>query len=435
MIPDRALVVGVGATGESCTRFLSGRTEVYVTDTRAGREDSISDRFQELQLKYADAKFISPKDVATNIDSNTVVYASPGIPLHDPIFDVIRSCGSRISCDIELFCELVDVPLIGVTGTNGKTTTTELITDMLRSKGFVAGGNIGKPVLDLLEHPAPGYVLEISSFQLEKMKPPRLNGATVLNITADHLDHHRSFDEYATAKARIYERCELAVYNADDPYTKPSADISAIPVNGTNDWCTRHDEIVIAGEILPAEKLHLKGPQNHLNAVIAAALAHGCGADVSELVNAVVSFEGLPHRMQLVAELEGVRYVNDSKATNVAATCAALESLSNGSPNVLLLAGGDAKGARFEELVEPIRQHTKSAILFGRDASTIAAAIGEAGEYVYAESLELAVMRAKELAEPGDVVLLSPACASFDMFTNYVQRGNHFMSVVEGLVS
>ena len=435
MIPDRALVVGLGATGESCTRFLNGRTELYITDTRVGLEASITDRFRELQLKYADAEFIMPQEVASKADSNTVVYASPGIPLYDPIFDVVRSCDSRISCDIELFCDLVDAPLIGVTGTNGKTTTTHLIANMLRSKGYVSGGNIGKPALDLLEESGRGYVLELSSFQLEKMKPPRLSAATVLNITEDHQDHHRTFDEYVAAKSRIYEQSEVAVYNEDDPHTKPMTNVSTIPVNGTEDWCVREDEIVIASEVVPTTNLGLTGPQNHLSIVIAAALAHVCGAELSDLVDTAISFEGLPHRMELIAEIEGVRYFNDSKATNVAATCAALESLSNGRRNILLLAGGDAKGASFEALAEPIRHHAKAALLFGRDATRIAAVIGDGTEYVYAESLEDAVSQARELAKPGDVVLLSPACASFDMFSNYEQRGHQFGAIVKAMLS
>ena len=435
MIPSRALVVGIGATGESCIRFLSGRTDLYVTDTRVGRDDSITSQFRDLQLKYDDAAFVTPQDVVTLLDSNAVVYASPGIPLYDPLFDAVRSRGSRISCDIELFSELVDVPLIGVTGTNGKTTTTSLVADMLRSRGYASGGNIGKPVLDLLEKPERGFVLEISSFQLEKMSPPRLKGATVLNITEDHQDHHRTFDEYAAAKTRIYEKSDVAVYNANDSHTKPTQHVSAIPVNATADWCVREDEIVIAGEMVPTSNLQLTGPQNHLNIVIAAALAHVCGAGTNEVVEAAVSFEGLPHRMQLIAEIDGVRYVNDSKATNIAATCAALEALGNGNSNILLLAGGDGKGARFEALADPVLHHAKSVILFGRDATKIAAAIDDATPHVYAESLEVAVMQAREFATPGDVVLLSPACASFDMFANYEQRGNHFSSIVRAMVS
>lgn len=435
MIPDRALVIGIGSTGESCTRFLSGRADLFVTDTRVGRNDAVSNRFADLQQEYPDAKFITPKHTGGILDANTVVFASPGIPLSDPIFHVVRASGSRISCDVELFCNLVDVPLIGVTGTNGKTTTTELITRMLRSRGFVTGGNIGKPVLDLLDQQEAGYVLEISSFQLEKMNSPHLHGATVLNVTEDHQDHHRSHDEYAAAKARIYDRCDVAVYNASDPRTKPREMRSTIPVNGTKAWCVREHEIVIDGETVPTEDLPLKGEQNHLNVVIAAALAHVCGAETGELVEQAKNFEGLPHRMQLIAEIDGVRYVNDSKATNVAATQTALESLSNGSPNILLLAGGDGKGARFEALSVPIRRHAKAAILFGRDAARIADAVGDATEYVFSNSLEAAVKEARTLAEPGDVVLLSPACASFDMFADYVQRGNRFISTVRGMTS
>ncbi len=436
MIPDRALVIGLGTTGDSCTRFLNGRTELYVTDTRIGRDDSIMQRLSELKEVCDAAKFIEPRDVASIVNKDTVVYASPGIPLHDPIFGVIRAAGSRISCDVELFCDLVDAPLIGVTGTNGKTTTTDLIAKMLHAKGFVSGGNIGTPVLDLLERRASGYVLELSSFQLEKIKPPSLTGATILNITEDHLDHHRTFRKYVESKHRIYEKCGVAVFNADDPLTKPMRENgSVIPVNGTNDWCVRSNEVVIGTEVVSADVLQLKGAQNHLDIVIAAALAHVCGAGISELVEVATTYEGLPHRMQLIAEFEGVRYVNDSKATNVAATCAALESWSNGHPNILLLAGGDGKGATFEPLADPLRDHVKTAILFGRDATMIEAAVGEATECAYSESLERAVHQARELAQPGDVVLLSPACASFDMFTDYIQRGNQFSSIVKAMVS
>lgn len=435
MIPDRALVVGIGSTGESCTRFLNGRTDLYVTDTRIGREEWISSRLKDLQGRYPDTEFIKPQDVAAIADSNTVAYASPGVPLHDPVISAIRARGAHISCDVELFCDLVDVPLIGITGTNGKTTTTELTANMLRSKGFVAGGNIGTPVLDLLDAPSSGYVLELSSFQLEKMDAPRLNSATILNITEDHQDHHRTFAEYAATKARIYERCDVAVYNENDSRTKPTIETSAISVNGSNDWSVRAREIVVAGESVATKNLPLTGAQNHLNVVVAAALAHVCGANAKQLVETAISYEGLPHRMQLIKEIEGVRYINDSKATNVAATRAALESLSNGSPNIVLLAGGDAKGASFESLLDPIRNHAKAAILFGRDAKMIAEAVGDATESVFSESLEVAVTHARNLAKPGDVVLLSPACASFDMFSDYAHRGNQFISIVEEMAS
>ncbi len=435
MIPDRALVVGIGATGGSCTRFLHGRTELFVTDTRVGQNEPITNQFEDLRGVYTDAEFIMPEDATKVLDSHTVVFASPGIPLHDPVLNAVQISGARISCDVELFCDLVDAPLIGVTGTNGKTTTTELITQMLRSKGFVSGGNIGKPVLDLLESRSAGYVLEISSFQLEKMKPPHLYGATILNITEDHLDHHRTFEEYARTKTRIYEQCDVAVYNASDPSTKPKTKKSEIPINGTKDWCVADHEIVIAGKSVPRESLQLKGAQNHLNVVIAAALAYASGVQVEELVETATTYEGLPHRMQLVAEVEGVRYVNDSKATNVAATRAALESLSNGIPNIVLLAGGEGKGANFDSLSDPLRHHAKAVILFGRDASRIATAVGDATKYVLSDSLEAAVMEARELAKRGDVVLLSPACASFDMFSDYVERGNQFISTVRAMAS
>ena len=435
MIPQRALVIGVGLTGESCVRYLSGRTELFVTDTRIGQDAATTTSYENLKRQNELASFFLPQDIAKVVDSETVVYASPGIPLHDAIFEPIRECGSRLSCDVELFLDSVDVPAIGVTGTNGKSTTTDLLATMLRTQGFVAGGNIGTPVLDLLSNPARGYVIELSSFQLERMRPPELQSATILNISEDHIDHHRTFDDYASAKHRIYERCEIAVFNNNDPITVPTPKKRSIAVNGTNDWCVRSHEIVIAGESLRTAELQLVGAQNHFNIVTAAALAYLNGAKLSGLVDVARNYAGLPHRMQTVTEIDHVRYVNDSKATNVAATCAALESFGRNDGNVVLLAGGEGKGANFDALVEPFRSFVKAAVLFGRDANVIGAAVEGSTELAYADSLEIAVEQAHDVAEPGDVVLLSPACASFDMFSNFADRGIRFEHIVRAMAS
>lgn len=435
MNPDRVVVVGVGKTGESCIRYWHGKTEVFFTDTRIGREQALATRVAELRREFGSATFLSPAQVAEVADSDTVVYMSPGISMHDEMFEVVLACGSRLSSDVELFLEHVDEPIIGVTGTNGKSTTTDLVAAMLRSHGFVAGGNIGTPVLELLNEPAAGYVLELSSFQLERMRPPRLRCATVLNISEDHIDHHRSFDEYAAAKHRIYERCELAVYNNNDPIAAPVSKKPSIAINGTKDWCVRDHEVRIAGTALPTADISLAGARNHFNVVAAAALAGACGATLAEVVEVARTYKGLPHRMQVVGEIDDVRYVNDSKATNVAATLAAIESFGRPRANIVLLAGGEGKGAKFDALSESVRSHVKSAVLFGRDAATIAAAVGTSTEVTRVDSLDLAVERARQTARPGDVVLLSPACASFDMFANFEQRGDRFTSLVQGMAS
>ena len=435
MIPKRALVVGVGATATSCLRYLQGRTELYFTDTRVASDRSIRERLLSLQAEFRNARLIQAAEIDQLLDSEWTAYVSPGVPLHEPLCQSIRQTGARISSDIELFLDTVDSPSLGITGTNGKSTTTDLVGRMLEDQKFVTGGNLGTPALDLLETGASGYVLELSSFQLEKMRPPRLESATVLNITEDHIDHHRSFDAYAAAKHRIYERCGTAVYNNADPVTVPYACANGIAINGRQDWCVKENSIVIAGDEIGIEDINLTGEKNHLNIVMAAALAHSSGASVEKIKSVATTYRGLPHRTQLVANINNVRYINDSKATNVAATEAALVGFGSAKKNIVLLAGGDGKDAYFEPLAEPLRAQAKMAVLYGRDAQQIADAVQDTVPLVFADSLSLAVERASEEAESGDIVLLSPACASFDMFEDYQDRGNQFEQIVLGMVA
>ena len=435
MIPDRALVVGFGATGESTARFLEGRTELFVTDTRLDTSEDLVARRALIEAACPSAQFIRPSDVHRVVDEHVVVYASPGVPLHDPLLREVSSRGARISCDVELFLEQIDVPVLGVTGTNGKTTTTALLASMLEKQGYVAGGNIGTPVLDLLGQPASGYVLELSSFQLEKMRPPRLHGATILNISPDHLDHHGTMGAYREAKRRIYEACDVAVFNQFDCAARTSTAPRAIAINESSDWRIREDAIVIGGTDVPIDEFKLTGQHNLLNILSASALAHISGVAIDEIVESARKFTGLPHRMQLIAERDGVRYVNDSKATNIDATRVAIQSLSNRRRNIVLLAGGESKVKQFNALGHDIRVHVKVALLFGRDADQIAAVCGTSPQVIKVESLADAVERAHAMAEPGDVVLLSPACASFDMFEDYAARGNSFIAAVNTLTS
>ena len=433
MIPERALVVGVGETGRSCIRYLNGKTELFVTDTRYGVDRSIDRHIDALQREFDDVEFVLPSTAVGFLDHRTSVFASPGIPLHDELLRAVTASGIGLTCDIELFLDEIDVPVIGITGTNGKSTTTALAANMLRNKGFVSGGNIGKPVLDLLDQDAKGFVLELSSFQLEKMQAPRLEAATILNLAEDHLDHHGSMEEYVLAKRRIYERCEVAVYNGADTSTAPLSATKSIAINADEHWRVCDKEIVVNGESIPTNALSLTGSSNHLNIVTAAALAHVCGADHSQLLDVACSQTTLPHRMELISEIGGVRYIDDSKATNVAATCSAIYGSGASSPNILLIAGGLSKGQRFEALRDPLSKFVKTLILLGQDAETIGRAIADTTESRCARSLEDAVQLAHALATRGDIVLLSPACASFDMFDDYQARGNAFAKAVHRL--
>ena len=429
------LVVGTGATATSCLDYLSGKTDLFLTDTRIPHDEEVRATLQVLKQRFGDILVVDPGDLDNLLDKDWVVYVSPGVPLYHPLCGTIRKSGAHLSSDIELFLTQVDRPVIGITGTNGKSTTTDLVGKMLSTQDFVTGGNIGTPALELLHLPAEGYVLELSSFQLERMKPPALESAAILNITADHLDHHRSFDAYAASKHRIYERTKTAIYNNADPVTVPIACDNGIAINGRQDWCVKEDSIVFAGHELAASEIELTGEKNHLNVVMAAALAHCSGASIDEIVDVASTYKGLPHRTQLVAEINEVRYINDSKATNVAATYAALTNFGSSKRNIVLLAGGDGKDAYFKPLAEPLRAQAKMVVLYGRDAKQIASAVRDSVPLSFADSLMQAVETASDIAEAGDIVLFSPACASFDMFENYKDRGNQFERIVRGLAA
>ena len=430
---DRAFIVGMGSTGASCLRYLQGKMQLFLTDTRMAENPAIEAELNKHAADIAGVECIKPLLLGNLLTETDTVYVSPGVPLHDPICRDIRHSGAKLSCDIELFLENVNEPVIGITGTNGKSTTTDLVARMLEPHCFKTGGNIGTPALDLLSDPANGYVLELSSFQLEKMHPPSLECATVLNITPDHLDHHRSFDAYAASKHRIYEHCDTAVFDNADPICVPSACNESIAINGRRDWCVNERSVMIAGEELSTDGMLLSGAKNYLNIVTASALAHTCGASFTDIVETVRTYEGLPHRTQLVAEVDDVSYINDSKATNVAATEAALANFGSNAKNLVLLAGGEGKDAMFSTLQDSLKRTTKMVVLFGRDADAIANAIHGSVPVTFADTLNHAVDRARQIAQAGDVVLLSPACASFDMFQDYQDRGRQFEQLVRAL--
>jgi UDP-N-acetylmuramoylalanine--D-glutamate ligase len=383
----------------------------------------------------------------TLLDHAHHVLASPGISQEDPFFAAARDRGLPIVGDVELFARAAHAPIAGITGTNGKSTVTTLVGRMAaRGQLHVrVGGNLGEPALDLLKEsgePAELYVLELSSFQLETTQKLALAAAVLLNITADHLDRHHSLQQYAEAKARIFRGCQTAIINLDDPLvaalrppTSRSLSFSLRPDSpadyrmgrtaASESWLTRRGE-----PLLPLSELKIKGLHNVANALAALATGEAIGLPLPAMLAELTSFSGLPHRSQWVRQLAGVTYINDSKGTNVGATVAAASGLPG---PIVLIAGGDGKGQDFRPLAQALSGKLRQAVLIGRDAPVLATALEGVCGVMRCGSLEEAVQAASREAQVGDTVLLSPACASLDMFRDYTERGAVFTRAVEEL--
>jgi UDP-N-acetylmuramoylalanine--D-glutamate ligase len=457
---DVAVIVGLGRTGFSCARYLAKRGwRVAVTDTRTEPPE-----LQRLRTLDAGIEVRLGGLDAGLLEDALCVVASPGLSLAEPFFVEARRRGLEIVGDIELFARAVDAPVAGVTGTNGKSTVTTLLGRMARRAGLRVrvGGNLGEPALDLLDAddpavragraadaanlspgPAELYVLELSSFQLETTESLHLAAATVLNVTADHLDRYASVADYASAKARIFARCDTAVINLDDPLVATMARPGqrtlgfslrarigadyALEMAEDEWWLTRR-----GAPLLRVTDMKLSGAHNAANALAALALGEALHLPLSVMLEELRSFVGLPHRSQWVAELAGVTYINDSKGTNVGATLAAVGGIR--SP-VVLIAGGEGKNQDFTPLHQALRGRLRHAVLIGRAADEIARALEGVCPVERAATLEEAVRAAARAASAGDVVLLSPACASFDMFTDYGERGTRFVEAVRRLAA
>ena len=425
------LVLGLGATGHSCIRHLAGAERLLAFDTRP-----VPPCLEAIRSRYPEVELIAERDWPRALEAADRLLASPGIPLDHDLVAQARTAGVAISSDVEVFLEAADAPVIGITGTNGKSTVATLVGQILRASGLDVGvgGNLGTPALDLLAEGRDAYVLELSSFQLERLPSPGLAVAAVLNVSADHLDRHGDLEAYAACKRRIYGGAERAVCNAQDPRTQPQGSIPTIAFNGDAHWRVLDDALIVDGRRLPVQTLALRGSHNYANVVAAAAIAHQAGAEASAQLPVLARFAGLPHRGVRVAEEDDVAYVNDSKATNVGACAAALAGFGNGNNNIVLIAGGDAKGAVFDALAEPVARHVSRLVLLGRDAKVIGQALAGVAEAVYAKDMRDAVRLARAAARPGDTVLLSPACASFDMYPNFEARGDDFACSVRGVV-
>lgn len=437
-VANRNLVVGLGATGLSVARYLR----------RAGEDAAFADSRQEppgiaaLKAVWPDAavslgQMVIPDDTAR-------IVVSPGVPDSTPLLMGARQQGIPVISDIELFALEASAPYAAITGSNGKSTVTTLLYHMARAAGkdALAGGNLGEPALDLLAAPTPDiYVLELSSFQLQRTHSLAPEVAVLLNVSPDHLDWHRSVSEYCDAKYSIFRDARAAVVNRADPRAseevrgvdrvisfgmdEPAEGHYGVRSEGGADYLARGETMLIA-----VADMALFGRHNHANALAALAAGELLGFETGAMLQVLHEFPGLPHRMQHVARKASVDYVNDSKATNVAAAVASIESIDG---RIVLLAGGEGKGADFAELGRALETRLRAAILFGTDAPRIAEALDTVMPVYFAVDMNDAVQQAADFAEADDTVLLAPACASFDQYANYAARGDAFCAAVRAL--
>jgi UDP-N-acetylmuramoylalanine--D-glutamate ligase len=439
--PDPApavLVLGMGVTGASCARFFAARGLVaWFADSR--REPP---GLAAIRDAMPGATCFNGNPIPPLPASITRVIVSPGVNLDLPVIAEARQRGLQLLSDLDLFAAESRAPAIGITGSNGKSTVTSMVGALLAADGWPVGvgGNLGTPALDLLDPGVRAYVLELSSFQLERSAPLPIAAAVVLNVAPDHLDKHGTMAAYAEAKARIYARCGIAVVNRDAPELAALVP-AGTPVLRFGLSKPRDGEFGIVaadgGEslafgrelIMRVDELRLTGRHNVSNALAALALGHAVGARLATMAEGLRRFQGLPHRMQVVCTSGGVTWINDSKATNVAAAVTSIRGITG---PLVLIAGGDGKGQGFEELAAALGGRDSVAILIGRDRERIAAALAGACIVELAESLPAAVGRARQIARPGHTVLLAPACSSLDMFRSYEQRGEIFAAAARG---
>lgn len=439
------MVVGLGITGLSCVRYLNASgVPVAVMDTRAEPPNlsSLKETYPNIQIK------LGGFDHAL-LNQATNIILSPGIALQEPMIAEQVRRGIPVIGDIKLFARAVKVPVIAITGTNAKSTVTTLVGAMAEEAGYhvQVGGNLGVPALDLLEaNPKANlFVLELSSFQLETTYSLKPEVATILNITPDHMDRYDTLDAYRDAKYRVYQHCHKAVCNRDDVLTD-CHEVSGqnkfyftlnAPAKNEFGLITQNDKTYLAFEnqlLLPVHELPVMGKHYQANALAALAIGYSFGLPFEAMLNVLRTFKGLPHRCQLVRERTKVRWYNDSKGTNVGATLAAIEGLgSEITGKLILIAGGIGKHADFHALVPVIEKYVRHVVLIGEAARELNEVIGGKVPTSFAASMEEAISQSDAAAKPNDSILLSPACASFDMFKNYEHRGEVFTKLVEGL--
>ena len=430
----KVVIIGLGLTGLSCVDFFLARgVTPRVVDTRLSPPglDKLPEAV-ERHLGDLNESWLLAADL---------IVASPGMALAHPALSAAAEAGVEIIGDIELFCREVQAPIIAITGSNGKSTVTTLVGEMAKAAGINVGvgGNIGLPALMLLDEARELYVLELSSFQLETTSSLKAAAATILNVTEDHMDRYPfGLQQYRAAKLRIYENAKVCVVNADDALTMPvrGADERCISFGiDVGDYHLNRQQgetwLRVKGEkVLNVKEMKLVGQHNYTNALAALALADAAGLPRASSLKALTTFTGLPHRFQLAFEHNHVRWINDSKATNVGSTEAALNGLHvDGTLHLLL--GGDGKSADFTPLRRYLQGERIRLWCFGRDGAELAALRPEVAQQ--SETMEQAMRQIAAVVQPGDMVLLSPACASLDQFKNFEQRGDIFTRLAKEL--
>jgi UDP-N-acetylmuramoylalanine--D-glutamate ligase len=459
----RVLVLGLGDTGFSMARWLERQgAHVRVADSRENPPHAA-----KLARDLPDVALYPGRFQPQAFRDVNLIAVSPGVPLSDPLVSEARADGIEVVGDVELFARVLNaqraahvdqkqVKVIGITGSNGKSTVTSMVGALCATAGLetVVAGNIGLPVLDALPQHADSksnahfpevYVLELSSFQLESTSSLRLDAATVLNLSEDHMDRYAGLAEYADAKARIFAHCGTQVVNRDDSLSLGLARVDARVFQFGLDEPIAANHWGIAGyagmrwladndaRLMQLHELPVAGLHNAANALAALALSRAIGLPYPPLLEALRRFRGLPHRVERVMELNGIAFYDDSKGTNVGATAAALKGMEQA---VVLIAGGDGKGQNFSPLKEAVHAKARAVVLIGRDANLIAKAIEPSGvRQLRADDMAEAVALAYGAARAGDAVLLSPACASFDMFKNYTHRAQVFIEAVRALAA
>jgi len=430
---EHIAVIGLGLTGRSCASFLlkQGLKPVLI-DTRKHLEAKvISQEFEQSSV------LLGPLDTI-DFSRFQMLVVSPGIAISHPALVEANQQGCQIVGDIELFAHFAKAPVVAITGSNGKTTVTSLLEKMAIDSGLkaVAAGNIGVPVLDVvLDSTIELFILELSSFQLETTHTLNLAAATVLNISDDHMDRYYDLNDYAKSKQRIYRHCDMAVFNRQDELTaSTTAQQTSFGIDKSSDSKSfgLADGYLMQGEhqLLNVCDMAMVGQHNQLNALAAIALGQQAGLPLKVMTETLKTFGGLEHRCQKIPSDDGVLWLNDSKATNVGATLAALEGLKAHQGKLIVIAGGDAKGGDLTPLKLPFETIVNNLIVMGKDAALFNTIAPDA---ITCHSMLEAVTLASGFASSGDIVLLSPACASIDMFDNYMQRGQHFIDAIGGL--
>jgi len=434
-------VIGTGITGLSVARFLAQQKQAFVLlDTRTSPPnlEKIKTEFPNVRLELGE---INP-DTLLHCDE---IILSPGVAIETSAIAVAKNAGIPVVGDIELFVRYAKAPIVAITGSNAKSTVTTLVGEMAKNAGIkvAVGGNLGTPALELLADDIELYVMELSSFQLETVTKLNAKVATILNISADHLDRYADMRAYILAKLRVYFGAEHIVVNRNDVLTHPplAANTKPIYFGGKADFGSfglieDNGEVFLAKNLKPllsARDLKISGKHNVDNALAALALGDAAGISMDAMVNTLKEFRGLHHRCEFVVNKSGVDFYNDSKGTNIGATVAAINGLARAPATLIVIAGGEGKGQDFTELKSVLEKNNCRLVLIGRDAPVIAEAVKGVVPTEFAKSLQSAIDIAYAQSSVGDAVLLSPACASFDMFKNYEDRGQQFCTAVLAL--